>query len=76
MSKFIKTLEELENLKLRHYTIMADRLVHMKKVESLEKILNDIREKVRNYLECDEGTPDAVLRHIDQLFEEGKDNDR
>ena len=76
MSKFIKTLEELENLKLRHGAIMADRLVHMKKVESLEKILNDIREKVRNYLECDEGTPDAVLKHIDQLFKEGKDNDR
>ena len=54
---------------------MADRLVHMKKVESLEKILNDIREKVRNYLECDEGTPDAVLKHIDQLFKD-KDNDK
>lgn len=74
MSKYIKTLEELENLKLRHGTIMADRLFQMKKVEGLEKILKDIREKINNYIECDEGTPDSVINQIKQIME-GKDID-
>lgn len=83
MSKYIKTLEELENLKLRHGTIMADRLFQMKKVESLEKIIAEIKE----ILEIHKDNKCAICPKFDECFEHpscdnvilqiigGKDND-